>query len=110
VNAEINRRKQLLVEAVAGHYRICRQKMDKFGAGGRDQIIRSGQLAQMKDYLRSIKNAVRDYSLSFLQIDQCTSMIQFYFGEKKKKMQPVTAQDFIDVTNPLIEICTPQTP
>jgi hypothetical protein len=81
--------------------------MEKFGSGGRDQIIRTGQLAQMQAYLKSIKNAVRDYSLSFLQIDQTASMMQYYFAEKKKKMQPVTAQDFIDVTNPLMEICSP---
>jgi hypothetical protein len=110
VNAEINRRKQVLAEAVTGYYKKCRANMEKFGAGGRDQIIRTGQLGQMKDYLRSIKNAVRDYSLSYLQIDQCTSMIQFYFADKKKKMQPVTAQDFIDVTNPLMELCTPPGP
>ena len=104
--AEIARRKKVLYETVLTLYKSCNVKAEKFGAPARDEIIRTGKIANMKGYLTSLKDGVREYTLAYSQIDQIVSLVRFYFAKRGWSQPAVTAaEDFIDVTNPVMEIC-----
>lgn len=106
VNMDVIRRKKMIFETVNALFQTCSQKMDKFGTPARDEIIRSGKIAMMKNYLESLRENVKDFSLSFSLIDQVSSLVRFYFAKRGWSAPRVLAEDFVDVTNPLMEICS----
>ena len=102
---EVAHRKKLLYKTVLNLFKTCNAKLDRFGAPARNEIVQSGKIAQMKTYLVALRDGVKDYTLSYAQIDQIISLLRFYFSKRGWSQPTVTAEDFVDVTNTVMEIC-----